>query len=151
MANLNRVFLIGNLTRDPEVRYLSTGKPVADLQMAINRRYKTASGEAKEDTCYVGVVVWDRQAETAAEYLKKGSSIFVEGSLRYEQWESNGEKRNRLKVNADRIQFLDSRGRRTDSGDVPDEAPSRREDPAPAAEPSGPPADAKADSDDLPF
>lgn len=156
MANLNRVFLIGNLTRDPEVRYIPSGKAVADLQMAINRRYKTATGEDREDTCFVGVVVWGRQAETSAEYLKKGSTVLIEGSLRYEQWETNGEKRNRIRVHADRVQFLD-RLKRPATGDVPQEttAPaatdtSKASQPAPEPEPV-PPAEGKVDSDDLPF
>jgi len=108
MAYLNKVFLVGNLTRDPEVRYIPSGKAVADLGIAVNRRYKSATGEEREDTCFVNVIVWGRQAELAGEYLKKGSSILVEGSLRMEQWESsNGEKRSRLVVTAERIQFLD--------------------------------------------
>ena len=107
MANLNRVFLMGNLTRDPEVRYLPSGRAVADLHLAINRKFKVQSGETREETCFVGLVAWGRQAEVAGEYLKKGSGIFVEGRLRYEQWETNGEKHNRLRVSVDRIQFLD--------------------------------------------
>jgi single-strand DNA-binding protein len=107
MASLNKVFLAGHLTRDPEIRYIASGKAVADLGLAINRRYRTAAGEEKEETCFVNVTVWGKQAETAGEYLKKGSGILVEGSLRMDQWESNGEKRSRLGVTADRIQFLD--------------------------------------------
>ncbi len=146
MANLNRVFLAGNLTRDPEVRYIPSGKAVADLSLAINRKYKTATGESKEDTCFVNVVVWGRQAETAGEYLRKGSMILVEGSLRYDQWEANGEKRSRLRVNADRVQFLD----RSKSGGG--EAGRREEALPPAAGEAEPAAlDSKTDEDDLPF
>lgn len=145
MANLNRVFLAGNLTRDPEVRYIPSGKAVADLHMAINRKYKTATGENKEETCFVGVVVWGRQAETAGEYLKKGSAVLIEGSLRYDQWETNGEKRNRLRVNADRIQFLD-RPKRNEGG----AESGHREETPPAGE-TEKPADGKTDTDDLPF
>ncbi|NKB24519.1 MAG: single-stranded DNA-binding protein [Kiritimatiellae bacterium] len=106
MASLNRVFLAGNLTRDPEVRYTPSGTAVADLHMAINRVY-TTGGEQKEETCFVGVVAWGRQAETSGEYLFKGSPLLVEGILQYDQWETeSGEKRNRLRVRADRIQFL---------------------------------------------
>ncbi len=155
MTDLNRVFLIGNLTRDPEVRYIPSGTAVADLQMAINRKYKTAAGEIKEDTCFVGVVTWGRQAETAGEYLKKGSLIMVEGSLRYEQWESNGEKRNRIKVNADRVQFLDRVRRSVDGAgatapakDTPQEEISPPSSNVGEAEP---PAEDKGDTDDLPF
>ena len=155
MANLNRVFLIGNLTRDPEIRYIPSGKAVADLNMAINRKYRTTSGEFKEETCYVGVVVWERQAETAGEYLKKGSAILVEGSLRYEQWETNGEKKNRLRVNADRIQFLDRLKRPVEPSEASD-AGQRPNAPAAASEPPGPsapatPGEEKGDDDNLPF
>jgi len=152
MATLNRVFLIGNLTRDPEIRYIPSGKAVADLNMAINRKYRTASGEVKEETCYVGVVVWERQAETAGEYLKKGSAIMVEGSLRYEQWEKNGEKKSRLRVNADRIQFLDRLKRPAESSTAP-EAGQPQGAPAAASEPAEPPApdEGKGDNDNLPF
>ncbi len=155
MASLNRVYLIGNLTRDPEIRYLPSGKAVADIQLAVSRRYKLPSGEFKEDPCFVGIVAWERQAELAGEYLKKGSSILVEGSLRYRQWESNaGEKRSRLEVNADRIQFLDRLKKTTGTAEP---AGDRNERPA-AAEPEPaeqePPAsgaDAKTDEDNLPF
>jgi len=150
MANLNRVFLAGNLTRDPEVRYIPSGKAVADLHMAINRKYKTATGENKEDTCFVGVVVWGRQAETAGEYLKKGSGVLIEGSLRYDQWETNGEKRNRLRVNADRIQFLDRAKRSEAGGDAASADPGHREK-APAVGEAEIPVDSKTDADDLPF
>lgn len=159
MANLNRVFLAGNLTRDPEVRYIPSGKAVADLQLAINRRYKTASGEDKEDTCFVSVVVWGRQAETSGEYLKKGSAVLIEGSLRYDQWESNGEKRSRLRVNADRVQFLDRVKRSADgaaaaaaAGAATAAEPARREEATPPiAGEAEAPAEGKTDADDLPF
>ena len=155
MANLNRVFLIGNLTRDPEIRYIPSGKAVADLNMAINRKYRTTSGEFKEETCYVGVVAWERQAETAGEYLKKGSAILVEGSLRYEQWETNGEKKSRLRVNADRIQFLDRLKRPAEPSEA-SEAGQRPNASAAASEPAEPqasaaPGEEKGDDDNLPF
>jgi single-strand DNA-binding protein len=153
MANMNRVFLAGNLTRDPEIRYTQAGKAIADLNLAINRRYKTASGEFKEDVCFVNIVAWERQAELAGEYLRKGSAVLVEGSLRLDQWEANGEKRSRLRVVADRIQFLD-RLKKGEVGDAPEsaEAHGPREQAAP---PAGadipPPADEKSDADNLPF
>ena len=108
MANLNRVFLAGNLTRDPEIRYTPSGKAVGDLGMAVNRRYKTADGEDRDETCYVRVVVWGRQAETCGEYLSKGSPLLVEGRLQYDEWEKDGQKQNRLRVVASRVQFLGS-------------------------------------------
>ena len=155
MASLNRVFLIGNLTRDPEIRYIPSGKAVADLNMAINRKYRTTSGEFKEETCYVSVVAWERQAETAGEYLKKGSAIMVEGSLRYEQWEKDGEKKNMLRVNADRIQFLD-RLKRPAEPSAASEAGQPQDAPAAASEPAAPaapaaPGEEKGDNDNLPF
>jgi single-strand DNA-binding protein len=151
MANLNRVFLAGNLTRDPEIRYSQAGKAVADLNLAINRRYKTASGELKEDTCFVNIVAWDRQAEVAGEYLRKGSAILVEGSLRLDQWESNGEKRSRLRVVADRIQFLD-RAKKSDAGDAPESRSAREPTPPPPPDADvPPPVEEKGDADNLPF
>jgi single-strand DNA-binding protein len=107
MADLNKVMLIGNLTRDPEVRYTPKGSAVADLGLAVNSSYRTQDGQIKDEVCYVDVVTWGRQAETCKEYLTKGSPIFVEGRLQYEQWETkDGEKRNRIKVRAERVQFL---------------------------------------------
>ncbi len=152
MANLNRVFLIGNLTRDPEIRYIPSGKAVADLSMAINRKYRTTSGEFKEETCFVGIVAWEKQAEMAGEYLKKGSAILVEGSLRYEQWETNGEKKNRLRVHADRIQFLDRLKRPVDAGEASEAVPRAAAD-SETAEPPAPagPGAEKGDADNLPF
>lgn len=150
MANMNRVFLAGNLTRDPEIRYTQAGKAIADLNLAINRRYKTSSGELKEDTCFVNIVAWERQAELAGEYLRKGSSVLVEGYLRLDQWEANGEKRSRLRVVADRIQFLD-RLKKAEVGDAP-ETSSPREQSTPAAETDvQSPAEEKSDADNLPF
>ncbi|NJK90712.1 MAG: single-stranded DNA-binding protein [Blastochloris sp.] len=114
MASLNRVFLIGNLTRDPEIRHTPKGTAVGDLALAINMVYRTPEGGEKEEVCYVDVVVWGRQAETCKDYLSKGSPIFVEGRLQLDQWESQqGEKRSRLRVRADRVQFL---GRGSGSG-----------------------------------
>lgn len=107
MASLNRVFLIGNLTRDPEIRHTPKGTAVGDLALAINMTYRTAEGQDKEEVCYVDIVVWGRQAEICKDYLSKGSPIFVEGRLQLDQWEStHGEKRSRLRVRAERIQFL---------------------------------------------
>jgi single-strand DNA-binding protein len=108
MASLNKVFLMGNLTRDPEVRYIPSGTAVADLSLAINERFKDRdTGEWREKPVFVDVTVWRRQAETCAEYLSKGSPVMIEGRLQLDQWESNeGQKRSKLKVLADRVQFL---------------------------------------------
>lgn len=111
MAQLNKVLLIGNLTRDPEVRYTPKGSAVCDMGMATNRQWKTDAGEEKSEVCYVSVTVWGKQAEAAGKYLKKGSSCFIEGRLKFESWEKNGEKRSALKVDAERVQFLATRER----------------------------------------
>jgi len=148
MANLNRVFLAGNLTRDPEIRYIPSGKAVGDLGMAVNRKYKTADGEDRDETCYVRVVVWGRQAETCGEYLRKGSSLLVEGRLQYDEWEKDGQKQNRLRVVASRVQFLGSpKGAEFRDGREKPGVPKGQE---PAS--AGAPVDGDTEDDDnLPF
>jgi single-strand DNA-binding protein len=107
MANLNKVLLIGNLTKDPELRYTPQGVAVANLRMAINRRYRNKNQELKEETCFITIVVWNKQAETCNQYLHKGSPCFVEGRLQSRSWEDNaGQKRNVIEVRAERVQFL---------------------------------------------
>jgi single-strand DNA-binding protein len=107
MANLNRVLLIGRLTKDPELRFTPQGTPVCDLNLATNRVIKSADGNSREETCFVEITVWGRQAETSAEYLKKGREVFVEGRLTLDRWETpEGQKRSRLRVTAERVQFL---------------------------------------------
>ncbi len=162
MASLNKVFLIGNLTRDPEVRYTASGKAVADIGMAVNRRYRTASGTFEEDTCFVNITVWDKAAETCGEYLRKGSPLLVEGRLKFDQWERDGQKHSKLTVVAERTQFLGS-PRGAEFRDHPQDAPSPRSPgPAPKAESDAPeqndpepPDDSagelSADEDNLPF
>lgn len=111
MANLNKVFLIGNLTRDPELRYTPGGTAVANLGIAVNRRFKDSSGELKEEVCFLTVTVWDKQAEACCQYLKKGRPVFVEGVLQSRFWEtSDGQKRSAIDVRAERVQFLGSYG-----------------------------------------
>ncbi len=109
MANLNKVFLIGNLTKDLELKYGKNGQPVTNMRLAVNRVYTTQSGEKKEEVCYVNIVVWGKQAESCTTYLKKGSSIFVEGRLQLRTWEDEEtkQKKSMLEVVADRVQFLD--------------------------------------------
>lgn len=107
MASLNRVFLIGNLTRDPELRYTPSGTAVTNLRMAVNRKYKNPNGELKEETTFLTVVAWGKQAETCSQFLSKGRPLFVEGRLQMRSWEAaDGQKRNVLEVRASRIQFL---------------------------------------------
>jgi len=110
VPNLNKVFLMGNLTRDLEIKYGKNGQPVTNARLAVNRTYTTQSGEKKEEVCYVTVVIWGKQAESCHTFLKKGSSIFVEGRLQYRSWEAEGgEKKNVLEVVAERVQFLDKK------------------------------------------
>jgi single-strand DNA-binding protein len=108
MPNLNKVFLIGNLTKDPEIRYTPSGKAVGDLRMAVSRRFTTPDGQTRDETCFVSVVVWGRSAELSGERLTKGMPVLVEGRLQYEEWEKEGQKHNRLRVVSERIQFLAS-------------------------------------------
>lgn len=116
MPNFNKVFLMGNLTKDPELRYTAGGAPVANLRMAINRVYQLQSGEKKEDVCFVTVVVWRKQAEAVGEYLKKGDPLFVEGRLQSRTWETDDkQKRSIMEVVAERIQFL-NRGKGPSEG-----------------------------------
>ncbi|HBG61421.1 MAG: hypothetical protein A2Y03_01260 [Omnitrophica WOR_2 bacterium GWF2_38_59] len=111
MANLNKVFLIGNLTRDPELRYTPGGTAVANLGIAVNRRFKDSSGELKEEVCFLTVTVWDKQAEACCQYLTKGRPVFVEGVLQSRFWETtDGQKRSAIDVRAERVQFLGSYG-----------------------------------------
>ncbi|MBF0273912.1 MAG: single-stranded DNA-binding protein [Nitrospinae bacterium] len=103
--NLNKVMLIGNLTRDPELKYTPSGTAVATFGIAVNRKYKQGD-EWKEEVCFVDITVWSRAAENCAEYLKKGSAAFIEGRLRFSSWESDGKKRSKLEVVADSVQFM---------------------------------------------
>jgi single-strand DNA-binding protein len=107
MANFNKVLLMGNLTKDPELRYTPQGTAVVNLRLAVNRKYKDRNQELKEDTCFVTAVVWDKQAETCNQYLHKGSPVFVEGRLQSRSWEDNaGQKRSVIEVRVERVQFL---------------------------------------------
>jgi len=127
MANLNKVFLIGNLTRDPELRYIPSGTAVATFTMAVNRVYATQTGEKKEQVTFVRIVVWGRRAEVCGEYLSKGSPVFVEGRLQSRSWETQtGEKRSTTEVIADNVQFLRS-GAKQGSPASPDAQPVPQE------------------------
>ena len=110
MADLNKVFLIGRLTHDPELRYTPNGTPVADLKLATSRKFATREGETREETLYIVVTVWNRQAENCCQYLRRGRAVHVEGYLKEETWETReGEKRSKIKVEAERVQFLDKK------------------------------------------
>jgi len=107
MASYNKVLLMGNLTKDPELRYTPQGAAVANLRMAVNRRYRDKNQELKEEVCFITAVVWNKQAETCNQYLHKGSSVFVEGRLQSRSWEDNtGAKRSVIEVRAERVQFM---------------------------------------------
>src|SRR6201987_2967476 len=152
MANLNKVLLLGNVTRDPEVRYTPKGSAVCDLGIAVNRAYTTESGEKREEVTFVDVTLWGRTAEVASEYLKKGRPVFIEGRLQMDTWDDKqtGQKRTRLRVVAENMQLLGSRPEREGA---PSTSPPRR-----SVGPSAPPQrpeprdpDLDAEPDDIPF
>jgi single-strand DNA-binding protein len=127
MASLNNVVLLGNLTRDPEVRYTPSGTPVATLGLAVNNRTKQGD-EWKDDPCFIDVVVFGKQAESCGEYLSKGQPVLVEGRLRYRSWEGqDGQKRSKHEISAFRVQFMPKGGRGPGggglAGDVSDGEP----------------------------
>lgn len=110
MASFNKVLLMGNLTRDPELRFTSNGSALTKFGLAVNRKYK-AGEEWKEEVCFVDITVWGKQAENCAEYLSKGRPVFVEGRLQFSSWETDdGQKRNKLEVVAITVQFLGQSG-----------------------------------------
>jgi single-strand DNA-binding protein len=162
MANFNKVILAGNLTRDPELRYTPKGMAIARIGMAINRTWKSETGEAKEEVTFVDVEAWGRQAEVIAQYVKKGRPLLVEGRLRLDQWEDKNthQKQSKLKVVLESFSFLDTRGADSaQSSESPRPRPSPAAPaPAPAPGPStpdaGPPAEPDsppAEEDDVPF
>ena len=107
MANYNKVLLMGNLTRDPQLRYTPNQQPVCDFGLAINRKWKGADGQMHEDVCFVDCTAWARQAETLSKYMTKGQPLFVEGRLSFRQWDGpDGKKRSKLDVVVERFQFL---------------------------------------------
>ena len=165
--------LIGNLTRDPEVRYTPKGSAVADLAIAVNRNYTAESGEKREEVTYVDIVLWAKLAELAGQYLKKGRPVFIEGRLQMDQWEDKqtGQKRSRLRVVGENMQFLDSRRDNAGGGEGGEEshgggggAPSYSKNRPPAGRPQGAKPQAQGgdefgegpitdglDDDDIPF
>ena len=154
MASYNRVVLLGNVTRDPELRYIPSGMAVTDLGLAVNDRRKTATGEWVEEPTFVDVTLWGRTAEVAGEYLSKGSPVLIEGRLKLETWEnSDGQKRSKLKVVGERMQLLGARPQ-GDGGGRPAPQNSQYSQPAPAeqayeAPPQAPPQ--SPGNDDIPF
>ncbi len=150
MASLNKVFLIGNLTQDPDLRRIPAGTAVSTLRLAVNEAYLSKAGERVERTVYVDVDVWDRQAENCQQHLSKGSPVFIEGRLQMDQWEDREThvKRSRLKVRADRVQFLG--GRRGAAG-APAPAPAASTPPPPQAPAYEEPLSKPGDEEDVPF
>lgn len=136
MTTFNRVILAGNLTRDPEIRYLPTGLTVATFSIAVNDPRVKSGGESKEEVYFFDITAFGKLGEVSAEYLKKGRPILVEGKLRQSRWEKDGQKRSKIEVVADNIQFLGSRGGEGRGGD----------DPGPSASPGAGPSD-----EDVPF
>ena len=125
MAGFNRVFLMGNLTRDPELRYVPSGAPVATFGLAVNRTFVTHNGEKKDEVCFVRVVVFGKQAESCSQYLTKGRLVFVEGRLQYRSWEQDGQKRSTLDIVADRVQFLGGPKQNAEAPEPVEHTPSK--------------------------
>lgn len=159
MASFNRVILVGNLTRDPELRYLQSGMAVTDIGLAVNDRRKTANGEWVDEATFVDVTLWGRTAEIASEYLGKGAPALIEGRLKLDSWETqDGQKRSKLKVVGEKLQLFGGRGQGGPGGGEggPSRPASRQN--APAQFNQAPPSDDSYDSqspgpggDDIPF
>lgn len=153
MASYNKVILIGNLTRDPELRYTAKGTAIAKIGLAVNRRWRNEAGEWQEETTFVDVDAFGRQAETIGQYLKKGRPVMIEGRLKLDQWEdkNSGQKRSRLGVVMESFQFMDS-GRGGDGGSESGPSSSGGSS-GRVSRPPQPPDDADAlpADDDVPF
>lgn len=151
MASFNKVILVGNLTRDPELRYTPKGTAIAKIGLAVNRTWRNEAGETKEEVTFVDVDVFGRTAENVGQYMKKGRPILIEGRLRLDQWDDKqtGQKRSKLGIVAETVQFLGSPGG-AGSAESPASraaAPAAAAPAAPAAEPDMPPPE----EDDVPF
>ncbi len=152
MASYNRVILLGNLTRDPQLRYLPSNMAVCEFGLATNRRWRDRDGNQKEEVCFVDVEAFGRQAETINQYMGKGRPILIEGHLRLDSWTGqDGQKRSRLRVVVDSFQFVG--GRVEQSGGSAERGPGREEHPAPEApgRPGPEPEDLPPAGDDIPF
>ena len=151
MPSFNRVILAGNLTRDPELRYTPKGMAVANIGLAVNRSWKSETGEMKEEVSYIDVEAWGRQAEVIAQYMRKGRPLLIEGRLKQDTWEDKNthQKQSKLKVVLEGFTFIDSN--RPEGGGAPGGEPPRRP-PAPAKPGAAPEAEAPAEGDDdVPF
>ena len=152
MASFNKVILLGNLTRDPEVRYTPKGSAVCDLGIAVNRVYTTEGGERREEVTFVDVVLWARLAEIAGEYLKKGRPVFIEGRLQMDSWDDKqtGQKRTKLRVVGESMQLLGGRPGGASGETTEEDRPATGAGSKAAAPPKGP-ARAEPDDDEIPF
>lgn len=162
MAAYNKVLLLGNLTRDPEIRTTPSGLAIAKIGLAVNRSYRTQEGEQKEEVTYVDCDAFGKTAETMARYLSKGRPVFIEGRLRLDQWQdkNSGENRSKLSVVIDNFQFLGSRDETSASTEQPatpnrkdysDNAPPPRPSTKPKSSPPPTPQDESIEEDDVPF
>jgi len=157
MANLNKVMLIGNLTRDPELRYTPKGTAVADISLAINRVWNNDQGQKQEETTFVDVTLWGRQAELAQQYLGKGRSAYIEGRLQMDTWDDKetGKKRSKLKVIGETLQFMpDGKGNTSGGGNGGNAQPASRAPQQGSRPPQGAsaaPADDFQEEDEIPF
>jgi len=155
MANFNKVYLIGNLTRDPELRVTPKGTAICQFGLAVNRQFKDESGAMRDETTFVDIEAWGKQGETIAKYCTKGRPLFVEGRLKFDQWEdkTSGQKRSKLKVVLEGFQFLGGRNDGAPAaggGDEADQSPDRHS--PPARSPARPAAPAQESADeDVPF
>ena len=150
--SLNKVMIIGNLGRDPEMRYTPSGQPVTQFTVAVNRNYKNQAGEWQEETEWFRIVAWGPLAERTAEYLRKGRKVYVEGRLQTRQWEGqDGQKRYTTELIANQVTSLDPRPRDETPADEVSAEAARPKAAAPAAAPAGEPAPEYSDLDDLPF
>lgn len=153
MANFNKVYLIGNLTRDPEVRVTPKGTAICQFGLAVNRQFKDESGALRDETTFVDIEAWGKQGETIGKYCTKGRPLFVEGRLKFDQWEdkTSGQKRSKLKVVLEGFQFLGGRGEggAAPAGGDEGETPERHSPPPRSA--SRPAAAQESPDEDVPF
>ena len=146
MASYNRVVLVGNLTRDPELRYISSGTAVTEIGLAVNDRRKNQSGEWVDETQFIEITLWARTAEVASEYLSKGSSVLIEGRLKLDRWEKDGEKHSKLRVVGEKMQMLGGRNGTAGRG-----GPAASATTATSVAEHAPHVDTEPPPDDIPF
>jgi single-strand DNA-binding protein len=150
VASFNRVILLGNITRDIEVKYLQNGTAVTEIGLAVNDKRKNEAGEWIEETTFVDVTLWARTAEVAGEYLSKGSPVLIEGRLKLDQWEKDGQKHSRLRVTGERLQMLGGRGGDSGEREKP-ERPAQSRSSKPRQSQPAPPAPPPPTQDEIPF